>query len=147
MLRLTESGDLLVSLPRQNKIVLLEKDANGDGAPDGRRDLIAGLNLPHGLDIHDGWLYIAETNAIGKIRFDAATGQTNGEYQRIVTGLPDGGSHWSRSLRFGPDGLMYVTVGSSCNVCEEKILSVPACYATMLKAAMVKSSRQVFAIP
>ncbi len=120
MLRLTRNGDLLVSLPRESKIVLLEKDADGDGAPDGRRDLIAGLKLPHGLDIHDDWLYIAETDAIGRIRFDQVSGQTSGEYRRIVTGLPAGGNHWSRSLRFGPDGFMYVAVGSSCNVCEEK---------------------------
>lgn len=120
MLRLTRNGDLLVSLSRKNKIVLLEKDADGDGHPDGRRDLVAGLNLPHGLDIHGGWLYIAETDAIGRIRFDEVSGRTSGEYRRIVTGLPSGGNHWSRSLRFGPDGWMYVTLGSSCNVCEEK---------------------------
>ena len=37
----------------------------------------------------------------------------------MKAGLPEGG-HWTRSLRFGPDGWMYLSVGSSCNVCEEK---------------------------
>ena len=120
MLRMTEIGDLLVSLPRQQKIVLLEKDADGDGLPDARRDLVTGLNLPHGIDIYNDWLYVAETDAIGRIRFNSTTGETYSDYQRIVTGLPSGGNHWTRSLSFGPDGLMYVAVGSSCNVCDEK---------------------------
>ena len=40
-------------------------------------------------------------------------------YERVVDGLPSGGNHWSRTVRFGPDGWMYVSVGSSCNVCVE----------------------------
>ncbi|MGR9101207.1 MAG: PQQ-dependent sugar dehydrogenase, partial [Gammaproteobacteria bacterium] len=78
------------------------------------------LDMPHGFDFYRGWLYIAETGAIGRIRYDAKTRNTFGRYQRIVTDLPPGGAHWSRTLRFGEDGMMYVSVGSSCNVCLEK---------------------------
>lgn len=120
MLRFTEAGDLLVSLPAEGRIVLLERDANHDGAPDGRSDLLTGLNRPHGLDFYQGRLYIAETDAVGRIRFDAQTRKTQGEYEHVVTDLPGGYIHWSRTVRFGPDGLMYVSVGSSCNVCVEK---------------------------
>ena len=119
-LRVTTHGDLLVSLPRRGRIVLLERDTDGDGLPQGRLDLLEGLNRPHGMDLHDGWLYVAESNAIGRIRFDSRSRRVTGEYLRVVTGLPNGGNHWTRSLRFGPDGWMYVTVGSSCNVCVEK---------------------------
>lgn len=118
--RVTEQGDLLVSLPRRGQIVLLERDADGDGLPDSRVNLIDNLNRPHGIDLHHGWLYVAETNAIGRIRFDSRARRLSGEFERVVTGLPGGGNHWSRSVRFGPDGWMYVTVGSSCNACEEK---------------------------
>lgn len=120
MLRFTEAGDLLVSLPSEGRVVLLEKDADNDGAPDGRSDLVTGLNRPHGLDFYQGWLYIAETDAIGRISFDAKTRKIQGEYERIVNDIPGGANHWSRTVRFGPDGLMYVSVGSSCNACEEK---------------------------
>jgi glucose/arabinose dehydrogenase len=65
---------------------------------------------------------VAETDAVGRIRFDAATGRVRGQYEYVVTGLPGGGNHWSRSLRFGPDGGLYLAVGSSCNVCEEEDL-------------------------
>jgi glucose/arabinose dehydrogenase len=37
----------------------------------------------------------------------------------LLTRLPSGGGHWTRTVVFGPDGLMYVSVGSSCNVCRE----------------------------
>jgi len=119
MLRFSDAGDLLVSSPRTGRILLLERDRDGDGRSDGTRTLIEGLERPHGLDFHDGWLYVAETNGVGRIAFDAATGETRGVYERIVDGLPGGGNHWSRTLRFGPDGWMYVSIGSDCNVCEE----------------------------
>jgi glucose/arabinose dehydrogenase len=141
LLRITGNGDLLVSLPHSGRIVLLESDDNGDGHPDGRRDLLTGLNRPHGMDLRDGWLYVAETNAVGRVRFDAATRRITGEFERIIENLPGGGNHWSRSLRFGPDGLLYLTVGSSCNVCDEK---------NPLRAAMLRfrpdgSEAKVFA--
>jgi len=120
MLLLTETGDLLVSLSKHGKIILLHKDADADSFADASRELISNLNLPHGMSFYQDWLYIAETDAVGRVRFDAKKGKTVGEYQRIITGLPEGGNHWSRSLHFGPDGMLYVSVGSSCNVCQEK---------------------------
>ena len=119
-LRFTPGGDLLASLPRSGRVVRLLPDRDGDGRSDGRRDVVADLNRPHGFDLHDGWLYVAETDAIGRIRFDPSTGATSGVFERVVTGLPGGGNHWTRTLRFGPDGWMYVSIGSSCNACVEE---------------------------
>jgi glucose/arabinose dehydrogenase len=82
--------------------------------------LLEKLNRPHGLDLREGWLYVAETDAVGRVRFDPQARAVSGSFERIVTGLPGGGNHWSRTLRFGPDGWMYVSIGSSCNVCQEK---------------------------
>lgn len=118
-LRFTPSGDLLASQPRVGRVVLLAPDRNGDGRSDGVRVLLEGLNRPHGIDLQPGWLYVAETDAVGRVRFDAETGTTSGSFERVVTGLPAGGNHWTRTVRFGPDGAMYVSVGSSCNACRE----------------------------
>ncbi len=118
VLRFTPGGDLLVSQPRDNRVALLERDADGDGRADGVRALLEDLTAPHGLDLHDGWLYVGETDAIRRIRFDPASGTTGGALERIVE-LPGGGNHWTRSVRIGPDGFLYVSVGSSCNVCLE----------------------------
>lgn len=120
LLTFTRSGDLLVANTNLDQIVLLERDVNGDGKADSQRVLIDQLNGPNGMDFLDDWLYIAETDAIGRIKFDHVNGTTIGDYQRIVTGLPAGENHWRKTLRFGPDGKMYVTMGSSCNVCEEE---------------------------
>jgi glucose/arabinose dehydrogenase len=119
-LRPAPNGDLLVSIPREGQIVRLLSDANGDGLPDGQEVLLAGLDKPHGMDLHGGWLYIGEGSAIARIRYDAASGRVSGEPERIVTGLPAGGNHWTRTVRVGPDERLYVTVGSSCNVCIEE---------------------------
>jgi glucose/arabinose dehydrogenase len=118
-LRFTPAGDLLVTTPLAGRVLLLERDADGDGHPDGRRVLLEGLKRPHGMDLHDGWLYVGETDAIGRIRFDADTRETSDGYAHVVPGLPTGGNHWTRTVRFGPDGWMYVSIGSSCNACEE----------------------------
>jgi glucose/arabinose dehydrogenase len=121
MLLATPRGDLLVSLPRAEKIVLLERDQNDDGLPDGVRDLLTGLARPHGLALsEDGWLYVGEASTVSRVRFDVATGRVEGQRETIVTGLPEGGNHWSRNVGIGPDGMLYVTAGSSCNVCVEE---------------------------
>jgi glucose/arabinose dehydrogenase len=119
-LRPTPAGDLLASVPREGRVVLLERDGDGDGRSDGTRTLLEGLNRPHGMELHDGWLYVAETDAIGRVRFDADARSVNGPFERIVQGLPAGGNHWTRTIRVGADGWLYVTVGSSCNVCVEE---------------------------
>jgi len=120
VLRPTPAGDLLVSVPRRGRVVILRRDRNGDGRPDGQRTLLEGLDRPYGLDFHGPWLYIAEGSAVARIRFDPQAGRVLGTLAPVVTGLPEGGNHWTRTLRFGPDGRMYLSVGSDCNVCMEK---------------------------
>ncbi|WP_320837031.1 PQQ-dependent sugar dehydrogenase [Zhongshania sp.] len=118
-LKVTDSGDLLVSRPRSGEILLLERDRNGDGLPDGQRVLLAGLTRPHGLDIAGRWLYVAESDGVGKIAFNSDDGAVSGDYQRIVSGLGDKGNHWTKTVRASSDGWLYLSSGSTCNVCEE----------------------------
>jgi glucose/arabinose dehydrogenase len=120
MLRFTPAGDLLVSATRQGKVLLIERDDDGDGRADGQKVLLENLNGPHGMVIHDGWLYVAETDAVLRVRFDPATRRVGGTLERIVRGLPSGGNHVTRTIGIGPDGFLYVSIGSSCNVCIEK---------------------------
>jgi glucose/arabinose dehydrogenase len=115
----SNSGDLIVAQPQASKVSILMRDANGDGAADGQRVLLDNLTRPHSIDFHEDYLYIGESNAIGRVRFDHDKGEVMGDYERIITGLGDEGNHWSKSIRFGPDGLLYLSSGSTCNVCIE----------------------------
>jgi len=119
LLLFTPAGDLLVSAPRPGKVWLLTRDADGNGQPDGQRVLLDKLYQPHGLAYRDGWLYVAETTAVLRVRFDPSTGTVSGDPERIIRDLPDGGNHWTRTIHIGPDGKLYVSMGSSCNVCLE----------------------------
>jgi glucose/arabinose dehydrogenase len=120
VMRWTGAGDLLVSIPRKGEIALIARDSKRTGRGGGVRALITGLDRPHGIEIYGGYLYIGETSAIARVPFDEAKGEVTGKIERILTGLPGGGNHWTRTLRMGPDGWMYVNVGSSCNVCIEQ---------------------------
>jgi glucose/arabinose dehydrogenase len=123
VLRFSPNGSLLVSQPREGQILHVLADQDGDGRSDGQRVLVSDLDRPHGLDFRDGFLFIGETGAIARIPYTESgldTLKTTGPLERIVADLPPGKNHWSKTLRFGPDGGLYLHVGSSCNVCEEE---------------------------
>ena len=111
------SGDLFVSIPSRGQVVVLP-DRNGDGKADRTVVFADGLNRPHGLAFHQGFLYAAETGAV--VRFPYRAGElAGGKPSVVVPDLPKGSGHWTRTIAFGPDGKLYVSVGSSCNVCGE----------------------------
>jgi glucose/arabinose dehydrogenase len=80
--------------------------------------LIAGLDAPSNVAFHDGFLYVGETGAISRYAYDPASGTLGGR-EVVVSDLPRGG-HSTRTVVFGPEGEMYVSVGSSCNICDER---------------------------
>jgi glucose/arabinose dehydrogenase len=138
----TPIGDLLVSSPREGAVYLVERDANRDGVADAPpRVLLAKLNQPHGLALYKEWLYVAEGDGVLRIRFDPETHSVIGAPQRIVTGLPSGGNHWTRTVVVGPDEMLYVSIGSSCNACVED----DARRAVILRFALDGSGEQLYA--
>ncbi len=119
IMRFTGRGDLLVSSPQQGRVFLLHNDADRDGSPDGIDVLLSKLNNPHGLALFDGWLYVAEATAVFRIRFDGQNRAVLGAPEYVLRDIPTGG-HWTRSVAIGPDHKLYVSIGSSCNVCIEQ---------------------------
>ncbi|MEH6549611.1 MAG: PQQ-dependent sugar dehydrogenase [Pseudomonadales bacterium] len=118
-MRSTPSGALIISRPRAGEVVLLA-DNNRDGRADEKRVLLSGLKRPHGLELHQGWLYIAESHQVGRVAYDGESDSLTGDYEVIIPDLTDEGNHWSKTVGVGPDGMLYLAQGSTCNVCEEE---------------------------
>jgi glucose/arabinose dehydrogenase len=72
------------------------------------------LKNPHGLAIDNNVLYIAEETKISKVSL-----YSEDTLHKIADLPSSGGGHFTRTLGFGPDGRLYVSIGSSCNVCRE----------------------------
>lgn len=116
----THTGDLIVSQPSQGTVSLIYRDANGDHRSDGQQILLKKLNKPYGIALHKGWLYIAETNAVLRIPYDVKQRKITGKAEHIIKHrFSGGGNHWSRSLKISPDHKLFISVGSTCNVCIE----------------------------
>jgi len=109
-------GAVYASLTRSGQVVRLV-DTNGDGVADARTTVLSGLDRPHGLAFHDGWFYVAQTASVMRVRL-GADGMPVGAPE-VLAHYTGGGNHSSRSIAFGADGKMYITVGSSCNICIE----------------------------
>src|SRR3989344_4695084 len=105
-LEFAPAGILLVSEPSQGRIVAL---------PD-KIVVVSGLNRPHGLAFARGRLYVAETNAVAIYDYDPTTHSASN--RKKIIDLPSGGGHWTRSLLV-KDNQLYISIGSSCNVCRE----------------------------
>lgn len=116
----TPSGDVILSQPRGGLVTLLEADRDGDGRADGRRVLFEGLDRPNGLDLHDGWLYVAEATRVFRVRFDQDARVVASARDTLIEGLTADGGHWRKTVRIGPDGGLYLGQGSTCNVCIEE---------------------------
>ncbi len=82
-------------------------------------ELESGLRNIHGIDWYNNDLYVAEENQV--IVYRQIT--ENADYAKkevLIEDLPSGGNHTTRTIAISPDEKLFVSVGSSCNVCEEK---------------------------
>lgn len=104
-------GAIYASLTGAGQIVRLV-DADGDGVAEPSQTLLSGLDGPFGIAFRGDTMYFAEQTAVKRLNPGATAPVT------LVSGLPAGG-HSTRTVVIGPDDLLYVAVGSSCNVCIE----------------------------
>lgn len=132
-----ENGHVYAS-DREKGIVMMLNDTNGDGVADDKKT-VANIKQVHGLHIYNGKMYLAAVKEVyvADINGDGTLGQP----RMLISDLPDGGQHPNRTLAFGPDNKMYISVGSTCNACPEPNPE----NATMLRADEDGSNRKVYA--
>jgi glucose/arabinose dehydrogenase len=116
MMAVSPEGVLLVARrPRGEVVALPDADKDGRAEP---VVILTGLTNAHSLAFKDGYLYIATTPAVMRVRW--ANGKPSGEPEKFAE-LPSStpSLHVTRTIDVGPDGRLYVSIGSSCNVCVE----------------------------
>ena len=116
------NGKLLVSLTSQGKVVALP-DRDGTGTCEAPVAVLSGLHQPHGLAFgpeDPPRLYVAETRQVTAYDYDPEHGTATNP--RKIADLPPGGRHHTRTLLWLPPPnahRLLISVGSSCDVCDE----------------------------
>ncbi len=138
MIKMSEQGFMYVTR-RDVGDVLMLKDTNDDDKFDELSTVVANFRNVHGIDIHEGWLYLCSDTKLarGRLNEDGSVEVLD----TLINDLPDGAQHNNRTIAFGPDGKLYISVGSDCNDCKE----TDPDYATLLQANEDGSNRKIFA--
>ena len=118
-------GTLYVSVPREG-VVYACTDADGDGHYETQTRFIEGRDpgmIPQGVQWHDGWLWLAQLDAITRHRDTDGDGRADEVVE--VLGVDDiptgkkGGHSWRALLIHG--GTIYTHVGDQTNATDEPI--------------------------
>ncbi len=82
------------------------------------RIIASKLKQPFGVAFYQGALYVSSVNRI--LRYDRIEENLEQPPQPIVVtdSLPNESFHGWRYIAFGPDNLLYVSVGAPCDACE-----------------------------
>lgn len=136
MMEVMKDGTVYVT-DRNNGRLLMLRDTDGDGKADVKKVLLEMEHL-HGIDFFRNRLYLATVKHIYTAELNSDG--TLGKMIPIVSDLPDAGQHHNRTLKFGPDTMMYISIGSTCNSCEETNKEA----ATMLQARPDGTGRRIY---
>ena len=113
---ISPEGVLLVARRRTHEVVALP-DRNKDGVAE-PEVILTGQTNAHSLAFRGVYLYIATTPAVMRVRWaNGAPDGTPMAFAELPSSTP--AVHTSRTLGFGPDGRLYVSIGPSCDVCVE----------------------------
>jgi len=136
ILAVSNDGTVYVSQRTPGTLSML-KDTNGDGVADITK-VVAEKKQMHGVAIDGNRIYLATVKEVyvADIKADGSLG----ELKMLIDNLPDGGQHPNRTLAV-KNGKIWITVGSTCNACDE---STPEA-ATILTTDLNGKNRQIYA--
>ncbi|MBS3167908.1 PQQ-dependent sugar dehydrogenase [Candidatus Woesearchaeota archaeon] len=112
-----KDGVFYAAIPGRGQVVTIH-DKDQDWKEDKRTIFMEGLLRPHGIALYQDWVYIAAEDKVIRVK------DLNGDYvadldtMEELVDLPLG-THWTRTIKIFDDQL-YVSIGSTCNVCIEK---------------------------
>ncbi len=131
----SDDGTVYVTRRSVGDVVMIKTGKDGKA----ETPVVASRDKMHGIAIKGSqmWLATVADVYVTDIKADG----TLGELQRIINDLPDAGQHPNRTMGVGPDGMLYISVGSTCNSCTE---SRPES-ATILQASPDGKKRRIFA--
>ena len=112
-----EQGRMYVTSQDGNVYIL--HDENQDGRADARATFSTGYYFPLGVAVHapTGDVYVSYQGAI-IVLTDTDGDDRADQEQLLVDDLPFD-KHQNDNLEFGPDGWLYLGVGSTCDACED----------------------------
>jgi len=108
---LDNAGNMFVAEKGEGRVMMIMKSGI-------KKIIDSNLRSVHGIDYYQGDLYVAEEQQVIAYRQIGSDGNF-AKKEVLINDLPSGGNHTTRSLLIAPDNNIYVSVGSSCNVCEE----------------------------
>ncbi|WP_222946700.1 PQQ-dependent sugar dehydrogenase [Caballeronia sp. EK] len=103
--------------------IMLLRDADGDGVAETRTVFIDKLHSPFGMALVGDDLYVADTDAILRFKYENGATQIATPGEKFID-LPAGdiNHHWTKNIIASRDGKkLYVTVGSNSNAAENGI--------------------------
>jgi Raf kinase inhibitor-like YbhB/YbcL family protein len=137
MMAVADDGTVYVTQRRPGNLVMLV-DADRDGVVDAQK-VVARIKDLHGIEIRGRKIYLVDVKRVYEA--DLHADGSVGRLEVVTRNLPDGGQHPNRTLRFGPDGRLYLSVGSTCNACPEPNPE----NATLLQVDLERGKREIFA--
>jgi glucose/arabinose dehydrogenase len=125
---LSPSGVLYVGTRKAGKVYAV-LDQDRDKRADRVITLAEGLEMPNGVALWEGDLYVAEVHRILRFRQIESQLSKPPAVEIVYDQYPRDRHHGWKFIRFGPDGRLYVPVGAPCNAC----LSENTVYATITR--------------
>ncbi len=138
IIAVTDEGHIYTTRREQGAVALL-RDSNGDGRADEVTDVVTGKDHVHGLAVYENRLYMVTNKEL--YRAEIKKDGTLEKPEQLRDDLPDGGQHPNRTIGFCPEGKLYISVGSTCNDCDEPRDE----HATLLRMDIDGSNQEIFA--
>lgn len=135
-LALGDAGTLFVSNRKGSSVYAVVENDDGSTRT---IELLSGMSTPNGIAFHKGDLYVAEIERVFRYRDIESNLEDVPDGELLDIELPSDRHHGWRYMGFGPDDMLYISIGAPCNVCDEYG------YAQIIRMHADGSGREIYA--